>query len=104
MGIQNFGKNRLTGMVFQDAFKACNTVRVNSLLYKLTVLNFPLYPVKLISSYLYSRTFTAYFLSATSTRRSTQAGVAHGRIITHVLFSLYVTVMSMPSHHVKLAL
>jgi hypothetical protein len=39
---------RLTGTVFLDVAKAFNTVRVKGLLYKLTVLNFPPYLVKIV--------------------------------------------------------
>jgi hypothetical protein len=47
---RNFGEKRLTGVVFLDVAKVFDTVWVNGLLYKLTVLNFPLYLVKTISS------------------------------------------------------
>jgi hypothetical protein len=45
-------ERRLTGAVFLDVAKAFDTVRVEGLLYKLTVLDFPFYLVKTISSYL----------------------------------------------------
>ena len=49
---RNSDERRLTGVVFLDVAKAFDTVWVNGLLYKLTVLNFPSYLVKAISSYL----------------------------------------------------
>jgi hypothetical protein len=39
----NFGEKRLTGAVFLDVAKAFNTVWIDGLLYKLTLLNFPSY-------------------------------------------------------------
>jgi hypothetical protein len=54
---RNFGENRLTGTVFLDVAKAFNTVWIDGLLYKLTLLNFPYYIVHTISSYLRGRTF-----------------------------------------------
>jgi hypothetical protein len=72
---RNFDERRLTGAVFLDVAKAFDTVWVKGLLYKLTVLNFPSYLVKTISSYLDSRTFQTSFQSATSTRRGMRAGV-----------------------------
>jgi hypothetical protein len=54
---RNFDERRLTGAVFLDVAKAFDTVWVKGLLYKLTVLNFPSYLVKTISSYLDCRTF-----------------------------------------------
>ena len=61
-------------MVFLDVAKAFETVWVDVLLYKLTVLNFPSHLVKTISSYLHVLTFEASFKTATSTRRGVRAG------------------------------
>jgi hypothetical protein len=58
---RNFGKKRLTGAVFLDVAKAFDTVWIDGLLYKLTLLNFPSYIVHTISSYLRDRTFEASF-------------------------------------------
>ena len=41
---RNFGERRLTGAVFLDVAKTFDTVWIEGLLYKLTVLNFPSYP------------------------------------------------------------
>jgi hypothetical protein len=100
----NFDEKRLTGAVFLDVAKAFDTVRVDGLLYKLTILNFPSYLVKTIACYLNGRTFEASFQTATSTSRSMCAGVAEGGIISPVIFSLYVNDMPSPSRHVQLAL
>jgi hypothetical protein len=100
---RNFDERRLTGAVFLDVAKAFDAVRVYALLYKLTVLKFPSYLVKTISSYLKGRTFEASFQTATSTSRCMRA-VAQGGIISPVLFSLYVNDMPSPSRHVELAL
>ena len=100
---RNFGERRLTGAVFLDVAKAFDTVWIEGLLYKLTVLNFPSYLVH-IPSYLRGRTFVASFLTATSSRRGMRAAVAQGGLITPVLFSLHVNDMPKPSHHVELAL
>ena len=84
--------------------KAFDTVCIDGLLYKLTLLNFPSYTVHTISSYLRDRTFEASFQTATSSRRDMRAGVAHGGLISPFLFSLYVYDMPPPSHHVEVAL
>jgi retron-type reverse transcriptase len=94
----------MTGAVFLDVAKAFDTVWVKGLLYKLTILNFPSYLVKTLSSYLHSRTFQSSFNSATSTRRNMKAGVEQGGLVSPVLFSLYVNDMPAPSLHVELAL
>jgi hypothetical protein len=45
----NFVEKRLTGAVLLDVAKAFDTVWINGLLYKLTLLNFPSYIVNTIS-------------------------------------------------------
>jgi hypothetical protein len=61
---RNFGEKRLTGAVFLDVAKVFDTVWIDGLLYKLTILNFPSYLVH-TSSYLRGRTFEASFQTAT---------------------------------------
>jgi hypothetical protein len=101
---RNFGEKRLTGAIFLDVAKAFDTVWVDRLLVKLTVLNFPSYLVKITSFYLHNRTFEDAFLTATSTRCRMRAGVAQGGLVSAVLFGLYVNDMPVPSRHVELAL
>jgi hypothetical protein len=101
---RNLGEKRLTGAVFVDVTKAFDTVCIDGILYKLTLLNLPSYIVHTISSYLKDRTFGAFFQTATSSRRIMRAGLAQGRFISSVLFSMYFNDMPSPSHHVELAL
>ena len=54
-------EKRLTGAVFIDVAEAFDSVRIDGLLYKLKLLNFPSYIVHTISSYLRGRTFEASF-------------------------------------------
>jgi hypothetical protein len=84
--------------------KAFDTVCIDDLLYKLTLLSFPSYIVHTISPYLRDRTFEAYFQTATLSRRGMRAGVADGGLISHLLFSLYVNDIPSPSHYVELPL
>jgi hypothetical protein len=72
---RNFGEKRLTGAVFLDVAKAFDTVWIDSLLYKLMLLNVPSFRLHTISSYLRGRTFEASFLAATSSHRVMRAGV-----------------------------
>ena len=87
----NFDKKRLTGVVFLDMAKAFDTVWIDGLLYKLTLLNCPSHIVHTISSYLRGRTLEASFQTATSSRRGMRAGMAQGGMISPVLFSLSTT-------------
>jgi len=99
-----FGEKRVTGAVFLDVAKAFDTVLIDGILYKITVLNFPSYKVHTISSYPRGRALEVSFQSATSSRRGMRAGVVQGRLISPVLFSLYDNDMPSPSHRVELAL
>jgi len=101
---RNFGGKSLTGAVFFDVAKAFDTVWIDGLLYKLTLLNFPSYLFHTISSYLKDRTLEASFQTATSSRRGMQAGIAQGGLISPVPFSLYVNDMPPHTHHIELAL
>jgi len=89
--------------VFLDVAIAFDTVWIDGLLYKLTLLTFLSYIVHNISSYIWGRTFEASFQTATSSRRVMRARVAQGGLISPVLFSLYVNDMPSPSHQVELA-
>ena len=53
---RNFGEKRLKDAVFLDVTEAFDTVWIDGLLYKLTLLNFPSHIVHTIS-YLRGRTF-----------------------------------------------
>jgi len=93
---RNFGEKRLTGAVFLDVAKAYDTVWMDDVLYKLTLVNFPSYIVHSVSPYLRDRTFETSFQTATSSRRGMRAGVAQVGLISPVLFSLYVNDMPQP--------
>ena len=84
----NFDEKRLTGAIFLDVAKAFDTVWVDGLLYKLTLLNFPSYVVHTISSYLRGRTFETSFQTATLSRQCIWAGVVQGALISQLLQSV----------------
>ena len=81
----NFGEKRLTGAVFLDVNKAFHAVWIDGLFYKLTFLKFPSYIVHTTSSYIRGRTLEVSFVTATSSRRGTRAGVAQGGFISPAL-------------------
>jgi len=68
--------------------RAFDTVWIDGLLYKLTLLHFPFYIVHTISLYLHGREFEASFQTATSSRRGMRARFAQGGLISSALFSL----------------
>jgi hypothetical protein len=101
---RNFGEKRLTGAVFLDVAKAVDTIWIDGLLYKPTLLYFQFYIVHTISSYLKDSPFKASFQTATSSRRVMRPGVVQGGLISPVVFNLYVNDMPSPSYHVEVAL
>jgi hypothetical protein len=100
---KNFDNGRLTGAVILDVAKAFYTVWVKGLVCKLTVLNFPSYLVKTLSSYLDGSPFQTSFHAAMTTSRGMRAGVAQGGIGSPVLFSLYVNGIPTLARYVELA-
>jgi len=62
---RKFGEKRLTGAGILYVEKAFDTVWIDGVPYKLTLLNFRSYIVHTISSYLRGRTFEASFQAAT---------------------------------------
>jgi len=77
----NFGEKKLTGAVYLDVAKAFDTVSIDGLIYKLTLLNFPSYIIHKTSLYLRGRRVEASFQTAKSSRRCMRAGVAQGGLI-----------------------
>ena len=97
---KGLGENWLTGAVFLDVAQALD-IWIEGLLFILTILNLPSYPVRNIPSCLQGRTFEASFQTSTSSHHGMLVAVAQGGFISHVLRSLYVNMLS-PSHHVEL--
>jgi len=83
--------------------KSFDTVWINSLLYMLTLLNFPSYIVHTICSYLRGRMFEASFQTATLSQRGMGDRQAQGGLISPVLFRLCIDMSSL-SFHVDLAI
>jgi hypothetical protein len=68
-----------------------------------SLLCFPSYLMKTLSSCFHHRKFQTSLKSGTYTRRNMRAGVDQGGHVFPVLFSLYVNDMPTPSRHVDLA-
>ena len=67
---------------------AFDTIWVTGLIYRLTLLNFPVYPVKTMSSYLLIQTFEKSLHRATYTWRRMWARLSQGGSVSPLLFSL----------------
>jgi hypothetical protein len=93
----NFGEKRLTGALFLDVAKAFDTVWLDYLLYKLTILNIPSYLVHTIPSCVRG-VLDSHVIS------SRHVGWDGAGWIDLPSYSVYVNDVPTPSHHVELAL
>ena len=73
---RNFDEKRLTGEAIIDVAKAFYSVWIEDLLFKITVLEFPSYLVKIITPLPTLSHFVAAFQAATSSCLLMRAGVA----------------------------
>ena len=101
---RNFDEKQLTGAVFFKVAKAFDSVWIEGLIVQLIILEFPSYLMKLITSYVHSRTFETSFQASTSPCHLMRAWVAHGGVISPVPFSLYLNDIPTPSCYIELAL
>jgi hypothetical protein len=86
------------GTVLLDVPKAFDTVFVGGILCKLSLLNFPSYPVKLNSSFPYGRPFEASFFM------TCRPGVGQWGVISPVIFRPYIKEKPTPFHQIQWAL
>jgi hypothetical protein len=90
----------ITGAVSLEVAKACHTVWVKGLFYKLIILTFCLSWGKERPDF-FTAERSKLPLSATSTRRGMRVGVAWGGLVSALLFSLYVHDMSVRFRYVE---
>lgn len=107
--VSNIIKNSLnnkcsTGMVLLDVEKAFDTVWHDGLIHKLFSLNFPLYLIKLIHSFLSDRSFFVSVNSVSSISHFIRAGVPQGSSLSPVLFNLFTADISLPNNKVEIAM
>lgn len=91
--IDGFNRKKHTGMVLYDVEKAFDSVWITGLLYKLIKINFPLYLILILKSYLENRAFRTYVNSHMSTLKKIGAGIVQGSLIGPVIFLLYINDM-----------
>jgi hypothetical protein len=93
-----FNLNKHTGMVLLDIEKACDTVWITGLLYKLILLRFPPSLLLFLQSYLEDRTFTVHLQGTNSIPKQTPSGLPQGAMLSTTLFALYLSDIPHPPH------
>lgn len=80
-----------TGVILFDGEKAFDTVWHEGLLHKLFSLNFPVYIVKIIQSFLCNRKFSVSIKNTQSETKSIPAGVPQGSCLSPTLYNLFIS-------------
>ena len=91
-----FNKNKSLGMVMLDLRKAYDSVWHDALVHKLKKLDYPMYLIKLINSYLRDRLAFVTVDGANSLKFLIPAGVPQGSIIAPHLFNVFINDIPIP--------
>lgn len=91
-----FNRGLHTGVVMLDASAAFDTVWTEGLLFKMAEMEFPARLIKLLHSYLTSRSFHVTLEGAISPVREAKKGTPQGSILGPVLYIIYVNDIPRP--------
>lgn len=89
---------RSTGMILLDVEKAFDCVWHDGLLYKMHLLNFPNYILKLIKSFCSNRSFQVCIGNSLSSPKSIRAGVPQGSVLSPFLYNIYTADIKKPKN------
>lgn len=101
---RNCINGKSTGMLTFDVEKAFDGVWHKGLLHKMFKLNFPLYLVKLVKSFLYNRSFLVAINDEKSNIFNIVAGVPQGSVLSPTLYNIYTSDLKIVSSNCEMAL
>ena len=87
---KNFNEKKHTGAIFLDLEKAFDNVWHNGLIYKLIKLNFPIYLILLINSYIRRRQMFVEINGVKSIMHNIYTGVPQGTVLGPPFFLIYI--------------
>ena len=93
--LKGFDDGLVTGMILAALQKAFDTINLDILLKKLSIIGFSDHTVKWFQSYLSNRKFTVNLENSFSEVSSMSCGAAQGSILGHLLFLIHVNDMPM---------
>lgn len=85
-----------TGLITLDIEKAFDAVWHDGLIYKLNKFGFPFYIVKLVNSFIRSRSFAVHIHESKSSSRPIPAGLAQGSALSPILYAIYTSDIKIP--------
>lgn len=88
---KNFDLQKSTGMVLLDVKAAFDSVWHDGLIYKMIRFNVPCFLIKIIESFLSSRSFKVYIGSLCSENFCIPAGCPQGSCLSPILYNLYTS-------------
>jgi hypothetical protein len=92
--INNFNKNKITGVVMFDIEKAFDRVWHDGLILKMQKFGMPNYIIKWIDSFIRNREFKVKYKETFSKPYKIKAGVPQGCICSPTLFAIYIADLS----------
>lgn len=100
----NLKRKKSTGMLSVDLKAAFDSVWHEALLHKMVALEFPLYLVKMVESFLSNRRFVVSMGQTNSSEKTVDVGVPQGAVLSPTLFNIFLSDIPRKTSEILLAL